>query len=51
MTSCTSATRKKMEEDLKSWYRDTEDADKKIERDISTVFRYASDNDVIIRFN
>lgn len=43
--------KKQMLEDLKSWYRDTEDADKKIERDISTVFRYASDNDVIIRFS
>ena len=43
--------KKQMLEDLKSWYRDTEDADKKIERDISTVFRYATDNDVIIRFS
>ena len=43
--------KKQMEEDLKSWYRDTEDADEKIQRDISTVFRYAKDNDVIIRFN
>ena len=43
--------KEKMEEDLKSWYRDTPDAAKKIERDISTVFRYAQDNDVIIRFS
>ena len=43
--------KKQMLEDLKSWYRDTEDADKKIQRDIETVFRYATDNDVIIRFN
>ena len=43
--------KKQMREDLKNWYRDTDDADKNIERDISTVFRYAHDNDVIIRFN
>lgn len=45
--------KKQMHDDLKSWYykEDTEDADKKIEHDISTVFRYAKDNDVIIRFN
>lgn len=43
--------KKQMKDDLQSWYKDTEDADKKIERDISTVFRYAKDNDVIIRFN
>lgn len=43
--------KKMMREDLKSWYRDTEDADAKIERDVSTVFRYAQDNDVIIRFS
>ena len=43
--------KEKMEEDLKSWYKNTPDANKKIERDINTVFRYAQDNDVIIRFN
>lgn len=43
--------KKQMQDDLKSWYKDTEDADKKIERDVSTVFRYAKDSDVIIRFS
>lgn len=43
--------KKQMREDLKSWYRDTPDADQKIERDIDTVFRYAEDKDVVIRFN
>lgn len=43
--------KEQMREDLKSWYRNTADAESKIERAISTVFRYAEDNDVIIRFN
>lgn len=43
--------KEQMREDLKSWYKGTEDAENKIERAISTVFRYAEDNDVIIRFN
>ena len=43
--------KEKMREDLANWYRNTPDADTKIERDISTVFRYAQDNDVVIRFN
>ena len=43
--------KEQMKEDLKSWYKHTTDADKKIERDMSTIFRYAQDNDVIIRFN
>ena len=43
--------KEQMKEDLKSWYRDTPDADSKIAREISTVFRYAQDNDVIIRFS
>ena len=43
--------KKEMRADLKSWYRDTPDADQKIERDIATVFRYAEDKDVVIRFN
>lgn len=43
--------KEQMKEDLKSWYRDTPDADKKIEREISIVFRYSQDNDVIIRFS
>lgn len=43
--------KKQMRDDLRCWYKDTEDAEQKIERDVSTVFRYANDNDVIIRFN
>lgn len=42
--------KEKMREDLKSWYKNTPDAEQKIERDMSTVFRYATDKDVIIRF-
>lgn len=43
--------KEQMRKDLKSWYRDTANAESKIEHTISTVFRYAEDNDVIIRFN
>ena len=43
--------KEQMKEDLKSWYRDTPDAESKIDKDISTVFRYAQDTDVIIRFS
>ena len=43
--------KKQMREDLKNWYKNAVDADKKIERDMSTVFRYAKDNDVVIRFS
>ena len=43
--------RKIMREDLESWYKDTRDAQINIENDLSTIFRYAEDNDVIIRFN
>ena len=43
--------KEQMQNDLKKWYRDTPDADKKIERDISIVFRYAQDSDVVIRFS
>ena len=43
--------KKELEKDLKHWYKDTEDAESKIQRDVSTVFRYARDNDVIIRFS
>ena len=49
---CTVAKAKKdMHDSLKSWYRDTSDADEKIKRDIDIIFRYSKDNDVIIRFN
>ena len=42
--------KKIMREDLESWYRDIPNASDKIENDLSTVFRYAEDNDVIIKF-
>lgn len=42
--------KKRLERDLKSWYKDTDDAEAKVKRDLETVFRYAKDNDVIIRF-
>lgn len=43
--------KKSMRKDLESWYKNIPDAPVKIENDIATVFRYAKDNDVIIRFN
>ena len=43
--------KKIMREDLQSWYKDVSDAQVKIENDLSTVFRYAEDNDIVIRFN
>ena len=43
--------KKNMRKDLQSWYKDMSDAQVKIENDLSTVFRYAEDNDIIIRFS
>ena len=43
--------KKIMREELESWYKDIPDAPVKIENDLSTVFRYAKDNDVIIQFS
>lgn len=43
--------KKEMEESLRSWYKGCEDAERKIADEISTVFRYANDRDVVIRFN
>lgn len=43
--------KKIMREDLQSWYKDVSDAQVKIENDLSTIFRYAEDNDIIIRFS
>ena len=43
--------KKQMHEDLKSWYQNVPDAEQKIKDDINRVFRYAEDNDVIIKFN
>ena len=42
--------KKRLESNLRSWYKDTENAEEKIKQDLETVFRYAKDNDVIIRF-
>lgn len=42
--------KKRLESNLRSWYKDTKNAEEKIKRDLETVFRYAKDNDVIIRF-
>ena len=43
--------KKIMRENLVSWYKDVSDAQVKIENDLSTVFRYAEDNDIVIRFS
>lgn len=43
--------KKQMQEDLRAWYKNIPDADAKVENDIATVFRYADDKDVVIRFN
>lgn len=42
--------KKRLECNLRSWYKDSENAEEKIKRDLENVFRYAKDNDVIIRF-
>lgn len=42
--------KKRLENNLRSWYKDSKNAEEKIKRDLETVFRYAKDNDVIIRF-
>lgn len=44
------SAKKRLEKDLKQWYKDAKNADERIKRDIETIFRYAKDNDVIIRF-
>ena len=48
---CTVAeTKKDMRESLKQWYKGTENADEKIEKEIADTFRYAKDNDIVIKF-
>lgn len=42
--------KKRLESNLRSWYKDSKNAEEKIKRDLEIVFRYAKDNDVIIRF-
>lgn len=43
--------KKQMREDLKNWYRGIKDADKRIEKEIEKTYRYAKDDDIIIKFN
>ena len=43
--------KKLMEKDLKNWYKGIQDADKKIKADIEKTYRYAKDDDIIIKFN
>lgn len=48
---CTVAEDKKnLEDNLRSWHKDDPDADMKIKKDIEMTYRYAKDNDVIIKF-
>lgn len=42
--------KKRLESNLRSWYKDSENSEEKIKQDLEIVFRYAKDNDVIIRF-
>ncbi len=48
---CTVAEDKKAyEDDLRNFYKSTLDADSKIKQEIELTYRYANDNDIIIRF-
>lgn len=42
--------KKRLESNLRFWYKDSENSEEKIKQDLEIVFRYAKDNDVIIRF-
>lgn len=42
--------KKRLESNLRYWYKDSENSEEKIKQDLEIVFRYAKDNDVIIRF-
>lgn len=42
--------KKRLESNLRYWYKDSENSEEKIKQDLDIVFRYAKDNDVIIRF-
>lgn len=49
---CTVAKAKAdMRRGLLDWYRDIPDKESKVDKSVSIVFRYAKDNDVIIKFN
>lgn len=43
--------REKQREFLKNWYKDTPNTEQKIEDELAEMYRYAQDNDVIIKFN
>lgn len=43
--------REEHRENLKNWYKNTPNATKKIEEEIANTYRYAKDNDIIIKFN
>ena len=46
---CTAAEhRERTKNNLKNFYKDTEDATKKINDEVSMMYRYAQDKDVII---
>lgn len=49
---CTVAEDKAMmREHLKNWYKGTKGAETQIEKEIEQTYRYARDNDIIIKFN
>ena len=39
-----------MRESLENWYKNSPGAEMKIKKEIEQTFRYAKDNDVIIKF-
>lgn len=43
--------REEHRESLKNWYKDTHNAEQRIEDEIADTYRYAKDNDIIIKFN
>ena len=47
---CTVADDKKSEfEHLSVWFKDVDDAEKKIKKEMETIYRYSKDDDVVIR--
>lgn len=48
---CTVAEAKKhLEENLRNWYKNDENSESKINKEISQTFRYAKDSDIVINF-
>lgn len=48
---CTVAEDKaRLKEDLEKWYKGSPGSDMKIKKEIDMTYRYANDNDVIIKF-